>query len=73
MINGIRIQQRGGDFRFIDLPLNSKQMQLALDKSNGNKSWDLLCDSIKQMYGIMIIGNYNLDSIFINGVQSPLH
>ena len=57
MINGIRIRQRGGDFRDIDLPLNSKQMQLALDKSNIDASWKLLCDSINQMYGIWIIGN----------------
>lgn len=73
MINGIRIQQRGGDFRFIDLPLNSKQMQLAMDKSNIDASWNLLCDSINQMYGISIIGNYNLVNIVVNGDVRPLH
>ena len=73
MINGIRIRQRGGDFRDIDLPLNSKQMQLALDKSNIDASWNLLCDSINQMYGISIIGNYNLINIIVNGDVRPLH
>ena len=66
MINGIRIQKRGGDFGLIDLPLNSKQMQLAMDKSNIDASWNLLCDSINQMYGISIIGNYNLINIIVN-------
>ena len=73
MINGIRIRQRGGDFRDIDLPLNSKQMQLALDNSNIDASWNLLCDSINQMYGISIIGNYNLINIIVNGDVRPLH
>ena len=73
MINGIRIRQRGGDFRDIDLPLNSKQMQLALDKSNIDASWKLLCDSIFQMYGIWIIGNYDLKYIFVNGDKNNLH
>ena len=73
MINGIRIQKRGGDFGLIDLPLNSKQMQLALDKSNIDASWNLLCDSINQMYGISIIGNYNLINIIVNGDVRPLH
>tara|TARA_B000000477_G_scaffold104615_1_gene94724 strand:- start:183 stop:404 length:222 start_codon:yes stop_codon:yes gene_type:complete len=73
MINGIRIQKRGGDFGLIDLPLNSKQMQLALDNSNIDASWNLLCDSINQMYGISIIGNYNLINIIVNGDVRPLH
>ena len=74
MINGIKIQQRGGDFRVIDVPLNSKEMQLAMDKSNmQNASWSLMCDSVNHRLGLYIIGNYNLDSIFINGVQNPLH
>ena len=73
MINGIRIQKRGGDIGLIDLPLNSKQMQLALDKSNIDASWNLLCDSINQMYGISIIGNYNLINIIVNGDVRPLH
>ena len=73
MINGIRIQKRGGDFGLIDLPLNSKQMKLAMDKSNIYSSWNLLCDSINQMYGISILCNYNLINLIVNGDVRPLH
>ena len=58
MKNGIIVQQRGGDFRLIDIPLNSKEMQLALDKSNVDASWSLMCDSINYRMGIDIIGNF---------------
>tara|TARA_B100000035_G_scaffold314202_1_gene329830 strand:+ start:450 stop:665 length:216 start_codon:yes stop_codon:yes gene_type:complete len=71
MINGIRIQKRGGDFGLIDIPLNSKEMQLAMDKSNA--SWSLMCDSVNHRLGISIIGNYNLVNIFVNGECRPLH
>ena len=73
MKNGIVIQQRGGDFRLIDIPLNSKEMQLALDKSNIDASWSLMCDSVRYRLGIDIIGNYDLKYNFINGVKMPLH
>ena len=73
MINGIRIQKICGEFGLIDLTLNSKQMQLAMDKSNIDASWNLLCDSINQMYGISIIGNYNLINIIVNCDGRPLH
>ena len=73
MINGIKIQQRGGDFRVIDVPLNSKEMQLALDKSNIDASWSLMCDSIRFRIGIDIISNFDLISIFVNGDERPLH
>tara|TARA_B100000085_G_scaffold257862_1_gene259466 strand:- start:89 stop:310 length:222 start_codon:yes stop_codon:yes gene_type:complete len=73
MKNGIVIQQRGGDFRLIDIPLNSKEMQLALDKSNVDASWSLMCDSINYRLGIDIIGNYDLVSIIVNGDKRPLH
>lgn len=71
MINGIRIQKRGGDFGLIDIPLNSKEMQLAMDKSNA--SWSLMCDSVNHRLGISIIGNYNLVNIVVNGDVRPLH
>ena len=73
MKNGIVIQQRGGDFRLINIPLNSKEMQLALDKSNVDASWSLMCDSINYRLGIDIIGNYDLVSIIVNGDKRPLH
>ena len=73
MKNGIKIQERGGQFNIIDIPLNSKEMQLALDKSNSNASWSLMCDSIRFRIGIDIIGNFDLISIFVNGDERPLH
>ena len=73
MKNGIVIQQRGGDFRLIDIPLNSKEMQLALDRSDIDARWSLMCDSINYRLGIDIIGNYDLVSIIVNGDKRPLH
>jgi len=73
MKNGIKIQQRGGDFRVIEVPLNSKEMQLALDKSNPDASWSLMCDSINYRIGIDIIGNYDLVSLILKGDERPLH
>ena len=72
MKNGIVIQQRGGDFRLIDIPLNSKEMQLALDRSDIDASWSLMCDSIRYRLGIDIIGNYDLVSIIVNGDKRPV-
>ena len=48
-------------------------MQLALDKSNIDASWSLMCDSVRYRIGIDIIGNYNLISILVNGDERPLH
>ena len=73
MKNGIKIQERGGQFNIIDVPLNSKEMQLALDKSNPDASWSLMCDSINYRIGIDIIGNYDLISLILKGDERPLH
>ena len=71
MENGIIIQDFNGVVS--EIPLNSKEMQLALDKSNVDASWSLMCDSIRYRIGIDIIGNYNLVSILVNGNERPLH
>tara|TARA_X000000950_G_scaffold111094_1_gene140022 strand:+ start:1372 stop:1587 length:216 start_codon:yes stop_codon:yes gene_type:complete len=71
MKNGIKIQDFNGVVS--EIPLNSKEMQLALDKSNIDASWSLMCDSVRYRLGISIIGNYNLVSIFVNGDERPLH
>lgn len=73
MENGIKIQERGGQFNIIDVPLNSKEMQLALDKSNPDASWDLMCQSIRYRVGIDIIGNFDLVSLILKGDERPLH
>ena len=71
MENGIIIQDFNGVVS--EIPLNSKEMQLALDKSNIDASWSLMCDSVRYRIGIDIIGNYNLISILVNGNERPLH
>ena len=71
MENGIIIQDFNGVVS--EIPLNSKEMQLALDKSNVDASWSLMCDSVRYRIGIDIIGNYNLVSILVNGNERPLH
>ena len=71
MKNGIKIQDFNGVVS--EIPLNSKEMQLALDKSNIDASWSLMCDSVRYRLGISIIGNYNLISILVNGNERPLH
>ena len=71
MKNGIKIQDFNGVVS--EIPLNSKEMQLALDKSNVDASWSLMCDSVRYRIGIDIIGNYNLISILVNGNERPLH
>jgi len=55
--------------------LNSKEMQLAMDNSpNQNKSWDMVCDSVKHRIGLDIQdGNWELDKIVIGGKVKPLH
>tara|TARA_B100001109_G_scaffold229927_1_gene206142 strand:- start:33 stop:248 length:216 start_codon:yes stop_codon:yes gene_type:complete len=71
MKNGIKIQDFDGVVS--EIPLNSKEMQLALDKDNIDASWSLMCDSVRHRLGIDIIGHCNLISIFINGEERPLH
>lgn len=72
LINGIIIQSFDGVVH--DIPLNSKEMQLAMDKSDmSDASWSLMCDSVNHRLGIYIIGNYNLKNIVINGDVRPLH
>ena len=58
----------------LDIPLNDKEMVLALDKSDSmNRSWEILDDSVYARTGVRIIGNFELDFIIINGDRRPLH
>ena len=47
-------------------------MQLALDNGfpNVNKSWELLCESVKHRLGINIEGEYFLEEIVVGGKMS---
>ena len=58
----------------IIIPLNSKEMQLAMDNSEYiNESWALMCDSVYQRLGIEIIGKLNIKFIVVNGLAKVFH
>ena len=55
------------------IPLNSKEMQLAMDKNNPNKSWDLMCESLISRGWNDPRGNMHIDFIRINRLDKPFH
>ena len=58
----------------VDIPFNSKQMQLALDKSDKqNDSWDMVCDICVANGFIDPRGNIDIDCLVIGGVQKVFH
>ena len=58
----------------IIIPLNSKEMQLAMDNSDRmNESWALMCDSVYNRLGIEIIGKLNINFIVVNGLAKVFH
>ena len=48
-------------------------MTLAQDNININESWEKLCTSVYGRLGIWIEGQYELETIIINGKERPLH
>ena len=73
IINGIRLEHIASGYPE-EIALNSKEMQLALDNGpNVNKSWELLCESVKHRLGINIEGEYFLEEIVVGGKAGPLH
>lgn len=73
MINGIILNHYATNIDQ-EIPLNSKEMQLAMDKSSPNESWDLMCESVLHREGIDIQdGNWELEFLVIGGVKKVLH
>ena len=73
MINGIRGTHIATGYP-VDIPLNGKQMQLAMDKGpNQNDLWDMLCDSIVANGDIDPRGNVDIDFIVVGGNQKVFH
>ena len=73
MVNGIKLTHIATGYPE-EIALNYKEMQLALDKSdNINKSQDMLLDCIYERLGIYIEGNYELETLVLNGKERPLH
>ena len=75
LVNGLICSNVGSPIRDdIIISLNSKEMQLALDKSDKqNDSWDLMCDSVYNRLGIIIKDQLNISYIRVNGVDRVFH
>ena len=75
LVNGLICSNVGSPIRDdIIIALNSKEMQLALDKSDKqNDSWDLMCDSVYNRLGIIIKDQLNISYIRVNGVDRVFH
>jgi hypothetical protein len=59
-----------------EVPLNTKEMQLALDKTNESASWDMMCDSVEHRTdGTVAImdGNWELEYLIVGGEKKVLH
>jgi len=73
MINGLKCTHLATGYP-VDIPLNYKEMQLAMDKSDRqNDSWDLMCALVLDRCGVEIIDQMELEKIVINGLERPLH
>ena len=73
MKNGITLTHLATSYP-IELPLNGKEMQLAMDNSDMmNDSWSLMCESVMCRLGIEIEGNFEIDYIVLNGQQKVFH
>ena len=75
LVNGLICSEVGSPlWEDIIIPLNSKEMQLAMDNSEYiNESWALMCDSVYQRLGIEIIGKLNIKFIVVNGLAKVFH
>ena len=73
MINGLKGYHIATNIP-VEIPLNSKEMQLALD--NGpmqNDSWELMNGSVVSRGEMNIIGDIEIDSIVVNGISKKFH
>tara|TARA_B100000497_G_C7525253_1_gene318906 strand:+ start:352 stop:570 length:219 start_codon:yes stop_codon:yes gene_type:complete len=57
----------------VEIPLNSKEMQLAMSKVDENQCWDMMCASVLSRDGEDIIGQIDIEFIVINGVDKVFH
>ena len=73
MINGI-IGTHLATGQEVELPLNGKEMQLALDKgAELNESWTLMNRMVRARGEISIIGEVEVDFLVVNGVKRRFH
>ena len=57
----------------VEIPLNGKEMQLALVKEHENECWSMMCDSVMHREGIAIIDEIDIEFIVINGIDKVFH
>ena len=57
----------------VEIPLNSKEMQLAMSMVDMNQCWDDMCASVLSRGGEDIIGQIEIDFIVIGGVDRVFH
>ena len=58
----------------VEIPLNSKEMQLALDEGlHMNDSWELMNASVVSRGEMNIIGDIDVEEIVIGGVAKVFH
>lgn len=72
MVNGLRGVHIASNIP-VDIPLNSKEMQLAMSKVHENECWDMMCSSVLSRGGEDIIGQIEIDFIVIGGVEKVFH
>jgi hypothetical protein len=72
MKNGIKCTHLATSYP-VEIPLNYKEMQLAIDKTDPDGSWNTMCDLVMERTGTEIIGQMELDNIVINSQEFPLH
>lgn len=72
MINGLKgVHLATG--QEVEIPLNSKEMQLAMVKENEDVCWEFMCTSVLSRTGIQINGQIQLDYIYVDGVPREFH
>jgi hypothetical protein len=73
MINGITCTHRATG-QLVEIPLNYKEMQFALDEGNTLlDSWNLLILMLIERLDLNLQGNYELETITVNSKTRPLH
>lgn len=71
--NGLNVTHLATSYESF-IPLNSKEIQLATDKTETlNDSWTLMCDSVYSRLGIYIEENFEIDFITVNGIKKAFH
>ena len=73
MINGLKGVHIASGIP-VEIPLNSKEMQLAMDKGPmQNESWNLMNASVVSRGEMNIIGDIDIDFMVIGGVSKVFH